>query len=292
MPTASTRRSRAARRWPARSTAVAGDCDLAVADAAALLRPVRRAPSGSVTLYSPGRQPVDRGHRQGQRHPQLPSGHRAHRPARHGAVLAHRPAQRHGRARGRRARQSAGRAHGFRRPRTSIACAASGTRPAWRPGRASRRSTCSRRWPTGASRRCGSWPPIRPSACRAAERVREALRALPASSSSPTRGATDTTALRPCGAAGRGLGREGRHGHQFRALHLAPAARSAPRPARPGRTGGCSREVARRMGWARDFAYAGPADIFREHAALSAFENDGARDVRYRRPRRHRPSRL
>ena len=31
------------------------------------------------------------------------------------------------------------------------------------------------------------------------------------------------------------------------------------------------------MGWERDFAYAGPADIFREHAALSAFENDGAR---------------
>ena len=36
-------------------------------------------------------------------------------------------------------------------------------------------------------------------------------------------------------------------------------------------------EVARRMGWRDAFAYAGPADIFREHAALSAFENDGAR---------------
>ena len=37
-------------------------------------------------------------------------------------------------------------------------------------------------------------------------------------------------------------------------------------------------EVARRMGFAAAFDYAGPAAIFREHAALSAFENDGARD--------------
>jgi assimilatory nitrate reductase catalytic subunit len=36
--------------------------------------------------------------------------------------------------------------------------------------------------------------------------------------------------------------------------------------------------VARRMGFGEAFAYRGPADIFREHAALSAFENDGRRD--------------
>jgi assimilatory nitrate reductase catalytic subunit len=36
-------------------------------------------------------------------------------------------------------------------------------------------------------------------------------------------------------------------------------------------------QVARRMGWGQAFAYRGPADIFREHAALSAFENDGDR---------------
>ena len=36
-------------------------------------------------------------------------------------------------------------------------------------------------------------------------------------------------------------------------------------------------EVAKRMGFGEAFAYAGPADIFREHAALSGFENDGAR---------------
>jgi assimilatory nitrate reductase catalytic subunit len=36
-------------------------------------------------------------------------------------------------------------------------------------------------------------------------------------------------------------------------------------------------DVARRMGFGAAFDYAGPAAIFREHAALSAFENDGAR---------------
>ena len=37
-------------------------------------------------------------------------------------------------------------------------------------------------------------------------------------------------------------------------------------------------EVARRMGHGAAFAYDGPAEIFAEHAALSAFENGGARD--------------
>jgi assimilatory nitrate reductase catalytic subunit len=37
-------------------------------------------------------------------------------------------------------------------------------------------------------------------------------------------------------------------------------------------------EVARRMGFAEAFAYEMPAQIFAEHAALSAFENDGSRD--------------
>jgi len=36
-------------------------------------------------------------------------------------------------------------------------------------------------------------------------------------------------------------------------------------------------EVARHLGFGDAFAYRSPADIFREHAALSAFENDGAR---------------
>jgi len=37
-------------------------------------------------------------------------------------------------------------------------------------------------------------------------------------------------------------------------------------------------EVARRLGFADAFDYKSAADIFREHAALSAFENDGSRD--------------
>jgi assimilatory nitrate reductase catalytic subunit len=36
-------------------------------------------------------------------------------------------------------------------------------------------------------------------------------------------------------------------------------------------------QVARRLGWAAQFEYLAPAGIFREHAALSGFENDGAR---------------
>jgi assimilatory nitrate reductase catalytic subunit len=37
-------------------------------------------------------------------------------------------------------------------------------------------------------------------------------------------------------------------------------------------------EVSRRLGFGEAFAWQGVADIFREHAALSAFENDGTRD--------------
>ena len=37
-------------------------------------------------------------------------------------------------------------------------------------------------------------------------------------------------------------------------------------------------EVARRLGFGAAFSFTSAADIFREHAALSAFENDGARD--------------
>ena len=37
-------------------------------------------------------------------------------------------------------------------------------------------------------------------------------------------------------------------------------------------------QVAQRMGYAEAFAYRSAADVFREHAALSAFENGGTRD--------------
>lgn len=38
-------------------------------------------------------------------------------------------------------------------------------------------------------------------------------------------------------------------------------------------------EVAKRMGWSEFFNYTTPADIFREHAALTSFENEGHRDL-------------
>jgi assimilatory nitrate reductase catalytic subunit len=37
------------------------------------------------------------------------------------------------------------------------------------------------------------------------------------------------------------------------------------------------KEVGRRMGWTGEFAYSRPADIYREHARLSTYQNDGAR---------------
>ncbi|MGN6818715.1 MAG: molybdopterin-dependent oxidoreductase [Sphingomonas sp.] len=40
------------------------------------------------------------------------------------------------------------------------------------------------------------------------------------------------------------------------------------------------KEVARRMGWRSAFAYDRPADIWREHVRLSAYQNDGARRFR------------
>jgi assimilatory nitrate reductase catalytic subunit len=42
-------------------------------------------------------------------------------------------------------------------------------------------------------------------------------------------------------------------------------------------------QVGRRMGWATAFAFDGPADIFREHARLSAYQNDGQRRFDLRR---------
>ncbi|MDR3527140.1 MAG: molybdopterin-dependent oxidoreductase [Rhizomicrobium sp.] len=53
------------------------------------------------------------------------------------------------------------------------------------------------------------------------------------------------------------------------------AFRTAPGEARPDWW--MFAEVAKRLGWGEAFAYPNPAAIFREHAALSAFENDGAR---------------
>jgi assimilatory nitrate reductase catalytic subunit len=51
--------------------------------------------------------------------------------------------------------------------------------------------------------------------------------------------------------------------------------RAAPGEARPDWW--MLAEIGRRMGWAKDFAWESPAAVFREHAALSGFENRGSR---------------
>ena len=114
-------------------------------------------------------------------------------------------------------------------------------------------------------------------------------RAPARSSSSPTCIAdTDTARYAACAAARRRLGREGRHRHQLRAPHLAPA--RLPAAARRG----AARLVDRRRGRpahglrATPSPTTRPAEIFREHAALSALENGGGPRLRHRRPRRPR----
>jgi assimilatory nitrate reductase catalytic subunit len=82
---------------------------------------------------------------------------------------------------------------------------------------------------------------------------------------------------RPRAAALARLGRKERHRHQLRTPHFPPAPfLDAPGEARADWWQ--LAEVARRMGFAEAFPFASPAGIFEEHAALSAFENDGSRD--------------
>ena len=87
-------------------------------------------------------------------------------------------------------------------------------------------------------------------------------------------------------AAGGGVGREGRHGHQLRAAHLAPARVPAAAGRGAARLVDPERRSRARLGWAEAFSYRSAADIFREHARLSGFENDGERAVRHLRSRR------
>ena len=87
---------------------------------------------------------------------------------------------------------------------------------------------------------------------------------------------TDTTALAdvvlPAATWGE---KDGTVTNSERRISRQRAFRSAPGEARPDWW--ILAEVAKRMGWAHAFAYRTSADIFREHAALSAFENEGSR---------------
>jgi assimilatory nitrate reductase catalytic subunit len=85
---------------------------------------------------------------------------------------------------------------------------------------------------------------------------------------------TDTTRLAHIVLPAAGWGeKDGTVTNSERRISRQRAFRSPPGEARSDWWMLC--EVARRMGWHEAFAYRGPADIFREHAALSAFENEG-----------------
>jgi assimilatory nitrate reductase catalytic subunit len=108
-----------------------------------------------------------------------------------------------------------------------------------------------------------------------ADRVRAALRACPlvvVSDCWPT----DTTALARVVLPAAGWSeKDGTVTNSARWISRQRAFRAAPGEARADWW--MLAEVARRMGWGDAFPYRRAAEIFREHAALSAFENDGRR---------------
>jgi assimilatory nitrate reductase catalytic subunit len=108
-----------------------------------------------------------------------------------------------------------------------------------------------------------------------AGRVRAALAACPlvvVSDCWPT----DTTALARVVLPAAGWGeKDGTVTNSERRISRQRPFREAPGEARPDWW--MLAEVARRMGWADAFPYRGPAEIFREHARLSVFENGGRR---------------
>jgi assimilatory nitrate reductase catalytic subunit len=105
--------------------------------------------------------------------------------------------------------------------------------------------------------------------------VREALAACPFVAVSDC-WPTDTTDFADVLLPAAGWGeKDGTVTNSERCISRQRAFRSPPGEARPDWW--MLSEVARRMGWRAAFPYASPAEIFREHAALSAFENDGRR---------------
>ncbi|HXP06753.1 MAG TPA: molybdopterin-dependent oxidoreductase [Stellaceae bacterium] len=106
-----------------------------------------------------------------------------------------------------------------------------------------------------------------------AGRVREALAACPfvaVSDCWPTATTRFADVVLPASGWGE---KDGTVTNSERCISRQRAFRPPPGEARPDWWMLC--EVASRMGWGRAFGYRGPGDIFREHAALSAFENDG-----------------
>ncbi|SIR37347.1 assimilatory nitrate reductase catalytic subunit [Rhizobium sp. RU20A] len=109
-----------------------------------------------------------------------------------------------------------------------------------------------------------------------ADRVRSALLACPFVVVSDMQGDTDTARLAHVLLPAAGWGeKSGTVTNSERRISRQRAFLGAPGEARPDWWH--LAEVARRMGFADAFTYAGPAVIFAEHAGLSAFENEGER---------------
>ena len=105
-----------------------------------------------------------------------------------------------------------------------------------------------------------------------ADRVRAALGACPfvvVSDCWPTDTTCFADIVLPAAAWGE---KDGTVTNSERCISRQRAVRPPPGDARPDWW--MLMEVARRMGWQSAFAYRGPAEIFREHAALSGFENE------------------
>ena len=108
-----------------------------------------------------------------------------------------------------------------------------------------------------------------------AERVRAALAACPFVAVADC-WPSDTTDLARVVLPAAGWGeKDGTVTNSERRISRQRAIRMAPGEARPDWW--MLAEVARRMGWDSAFPYRRPAEIFREHAALSAFENESTR---------------
>jgi assimilatory nitrate reductase catalytic subunit len=109
-----------------------------------------------------------------------------------------------------------------------------------------------------------------------AENVAQAIRDCPFVAVSDVTGATDTARLAHVLLPAAGWGeKNGTVTNSERRISRQRSFLPPPGEARPDWW--IISEVARRMGHGRAFSYASPAEIFAEHAALSAFENRGSR---------------
>ena len=111
-----------------------------------------------------------------------------------------------------------------------------------------------------------------------ADEVRAALRSCPFVVVSEMNATTDTAREAHVRLPALGWGeKDGTVTNSERRISRQRAFLAAPGDARPDWW--IVSEVAKRMGFGAAFSYARPADVFAEHAGLTAFENDGSRDL-------------